>query len=81
MDVNVIALDGIEYLIIDALEIDDNKYLILANEKDDLDMCIRKVIIEDGKEFLDKLEDEEEFEKVMTSFEAKHMNGDNNDKR
>lgn len=76
MDINVITLDnGKDYLIIDALEIESDRYLLLANEKDDRDLCVRKVVVEDGKEFLDVLDSEDEFDKVMTVFEEKHRGG------
>ena len=69
IDVNCITLEnGREYIIIGALENNGNKYLFLANEKDKLDICIRKVITENNKDYLVKLDTEEEFEKAMDLF-------------
>lgn len=69
IDVNYITLEnGREYIIIGALENKENKYLYLVNENDKLDICLRKVILENDKEVLTKLENEEEFEEVMDLF-------------
>lgn len=74
MDINVVKLENEEeYLIIDTIILQDKKYLILVNEKNYYDICIRKVIEKDDKEVLVKLESEEEFENVVTRFNNKHV--------
>jgi len=73
VEVNVITLDnGVDYMIVDALKVNDNNYFFLVNENDKMDFCIRKVIKENDKEYLVKLDSEEEFEDVMLAFNKKH---------
>lgn len=73
VEVNVIKLeDGIDYVIIDAIQNENNKYLFLANKNDELDVCIRKIILKDDKEYLVKLDSDEEFEDIMTLFNLKY---------
>ena len=80
MEVNVITLEnGCEYLIIDTIELNNKKYLFLSNEKDENDMCVRKVIIKEEKEFLVKLDNNEELENVLEEFSLKYR-GENNEK-
>lgn len=74
IEMNVITLEnGIDYLIIDTIINSENKYIFLAQENNDLEMCIRKVIKkEDNEEYLVKLDNDDEFEEVMTLFNEKH---------
>jgi len=82
IDVNYITLEnGREYIIIGALENKENKYLYLVNENDSLDMCIRKVIVENNKEVLTKLENEEEFEDIMDLFHEEFNRKEDNDEK
>jgi len=75
VEVNCVTIEnGREYIIIDAIVIENNKYLVLANETDEFDKCIRKVIVEDGKEYITKLDTEEEFDEVMKEFYFRHTN-------
>lgn len=74
MEIDVITLeDNKEYGIFDTLEHENNKYLFLGNLQDESDVCMRKIIVKDGKEYLRKLEDEEEFENIMTLYYEKHI--------
>ena len=73
MEVNVITLeDNLNYIITDTLENNNGKYLLLANEKDNEDIKFRKVIEKEGKEFLVKLDNDEEFDEVMFTFLNKY---------
>jgi len=73
IDVNTIKLENdIEYIIVGAIENNGNKYLFLANEEDELDKCIRKVIVKDNEEYLTKLDSDEEIEEVMDLFYDKY---------
>ena len=73
LEVNVIELeDGIKYVIVDAIQDKENKYLFLANKNDETDVCIRKIIIKENKEYLVKLDSDDEFEEVLTLFNIKH---------
>ena len=77
LEVNVIKLeDGIDYVIIDAIQNESNKYLFLANKNDETDVCIRKIISKENKEYLIKLDDDDEFEEVLTLFNVKHRKKD-----
>ena len=82
IEINVIKLENnLNYLIIDTiLDENNNKYLFLAEENNSKDIRIRKVIMEDNKEYLVKLDSDEEFEAVMTLFDKKHRKEDNNEK-
>ncbi len=73
IDVNVITLeDNLEYMIINTIVKNNNKYVFLANVDDEKKICIRKVISEDGKEYLVKLDSDEEFAEVLTEFNDKY---------
>lgn len=74
IEVNTITIDNKEYIIIGALENNNNKYLFLANENDEMDKCIRKIIVEDNKEYLTELDSDEEFEEIMDLFHDKYSN-------
>ena len=81
IDVNVVTLENDqEYLIVDAIEVDNNNYLVLAKEDSIGDFCIRKVISKDGKEYMVKLDTKEEFDRVLNEFVKKHSKkGDENE--
>ncbi len=77
MKVNVMTLEnGQDYLIVDTLEDGDNKYLFFANEKDELDTCIRKVVLWNNKECVTKLDNKEELERVLMLYRKKYGRDD-----
>lgn len=77
LELNVIKLENNEeYVIVDAIQNEDNKYLFLANKDNEEDICIRKVIIKDGQEFLIKLDNDDEFDEVLALFNRKHKKGE-----
>lgn len=68
MEKDIITLeDDKEYIIIE--EIDNYLYLSELNNPDNI--CIRKKIVEDGKKYIDGLDDEEEVLKALKLFEEK----------
>ena len=71
--------NGKDYVIIDTIMNDSNKYLILVNEESD-DLTVRKVVINNGKECFTKLDNRDEFEIVMTLFYKKHKGDEENEK-
>lgn len=78
MEVNVVTLENNkDYIIIDTIEFNDNKYLFLSNKDDENDMCVRKIITKD-REYLTKLESENELEEVLNLFTTKYK-GDKNE--
>lgn len=70
----IILDDNIEYVILEEENIEGTTYTLFSNINDDKDICFRKTIIEDGKEYYTKLDDEAEFKKVITYFNKK-LNG------
>lgn len=69
IEVNVIKLeDNKEYAIINTLEKNQKKYLLLVEVNNEENVCIRRVLKEDEKEYLVKLDSNEEFEEVLSLF-------------
>lgn len=62
------------YAIIDEIVDDDITYVYLTNIKDKNDIRIRRVIKENGKEYLEELDNNTEFDKALLLFTAKHKN-------
>lgn len=74
IEVNVITLENNkEYEIIDTIVYNDNKYLILSNEENDYEICVRKVITREDREYIVRLDSENEFNEVMTIFNTKYI--------
>lgn len=71
MDV-VVLEDGTEYVILDSMEIDGDKFILFSNVDNPVDFCFRKLIIKDGKEVFSALSGKEEFEKVLLKFGLKY---------
>lgn len=71
-EVKVIDLEDGTYIISDEISINGIKYVFLTNEKDMLDFCIRKVIINNSEEYIDYLDTDEEFDAAMQAFLDKH---------
>ncbi|MBQ2872547.1 MAG: DUF1292 domain-containing protein [Bacilli bacterium] len=73
VDIDTIVLEnGVEYTEIDDLIHNDTRYILLSNIKNVKDSCIRKIEIEDGEEYLSKLEDDNEYERVLDLFLQKN---------
>ena len=80
MELNFITLeDNKSYGVFSTMELEDNKYLLLASDDNPKDVTIRKVIAKDDKEYLVKLDNEEEFEKIMEEFTKKYRTEDKNE--
>ncbi len=80
MELDFITLeDDNNYAIIDTIEVNNNRYLFLADANEFTKITVRKVIREEGKEYLVKLDDEEEFDSVM-SFYNEVKGGKNEEK-
>lgn len=76
MNATIITLNNKDYIVSAALEVDGNKYLLLSNENDLDDICIRKVIKNHtNEEILVKLENTEEFNKVLTKLNILNREG------
>lgn len=69
IEVNVVTLeDGKDYIIISALENDLGKYLFLSEEGNEKNFVIRKIVEEEGQEYLTKLSNKDEYDQVMLDF-------------
>ena len=72
VEVSVVTLsNGSRYEIIDKIKYNNENYLFLVNEENDLDRCIRKQIIENDKEIFKTLT-KEEFQNVIALFIKKY---------
>lgn len=67
-----IEIDGKEYIIIKEFVVKGTTYVHLINENDPLDMMYRKVVVEDGEEFLVGLDSDSEFDLVV-AYEQKYI--------
>lgn len=67
-----IEIDGKEYIIIKEFVVKGTTYVHLINENDPQDMMYRKVVVEDGEEFLVGLDSDSEFDLVV-AYEQKYI--------
>ena len=78
-EIEVITLEnGEDYGIINTCLHDNTKYLLLSNLSNSKDICIRKIINENNKEYITRLNDKE-LEMVLNLFikENKDITGNN----
>lgn len=72
---NVITLENnIDYIEVDKIEFNNNTYLFLSNEDNDNDFTIRRLIRENDEEYLEKLNNQEEFDRILKLFIDKFAN-------
>ena len=71
-EVKIIDLEDGSYIISDEIILNNTKYIYLTKENDMMDFCIRKIVMENGEEFIDELDTEEEFDRAMQVFLQKH---------
>lgn len=72
-EVKIIDLEDGSYIISDEIILNNTKYIYLTKENDMMDFCIRKIVMENGEEFIDALDTEEEFDRAMQVF-CKNIN-------
>ena len=73
MNIDVITLENnLNYLVVDTLLNENNKYLVLVNKDDEQDIAIRKVIKKEEPEKEEEKPISREFEEVMSLFYDKH---------
>lgn len=65
--------DTYDYTEADTLELNNNKYVLLSQVDDPNNICIRKVVFEDGQNYFYRLQNFE-FEDVINQFALKNMN-------
>lgn len=67
-EIEVVSLeDNLDYVILAEIDMDSNKYMVLSREDDPNVVVVRKIIIEDGNEYLIKVNMEIE-NKVRAKF-------------
>lgn len=67
--INIVTLEnGIDYDVILTIEDGNKNYIVLSNVSDHNDIAIRRILEKDNKEYLEKLDSEEEFEKIINLF-------------
>ena len=71
-EVKIIDLEDGSYIISDEIILNNTKYIYLTKENDMMNFCIRKIVMENGEEFIDALDMEEEFDQAMQAFLQKH---------
>lgn len=71
VDMNVIKIDGDEYIILDEIKNGKTMYIYLSNSNNPKDFFVRKVL-EDNKEELVNLDNQDEFALSMKLFNDKH---------
>ena len=71
-DISIIRLDdGKEYYLVDNIVYNNVKYILLSFVSDVKDICIRKMLIENGEEIIAYLE-EDEFDTIFNMFYEKN---------
>lgn len=71
---NVTNIDGIEYIELDEVVINDKKYVFLVNKNDEKDFIINKIITENNKEYYEGLSSKEEYQIALLSFVKRNKN-------
>jgi len=70
---SIVLDNGVEYLIVKTKEINGISYTLFANINDNSDICFRKTIVENDEEFYVGLDNEEEFNKVVSYFAKDYL--------
>lgn len=68
MKIDTVFIGNKEYYVVQKFLIQNNTYYMLLSTTDETDMMIRKLSIENNKEYLIGLEDEKEFDLVMNEY-------------
>ena len=71
-EIEVVKLEGIEYMIIKELIIDGVTYIHLAKVESPEEFCIRKIQIIDKEEMIVGLDNKEEFDMALEVFNNNH---------
>ena len=72
-EMNMVILEnGVEYTEVDDIMYNNIKYILLSNINNVKDSCIRKISVIDKEEYVCRLKDENEFEKILNLFLEKN---------
>lgn len=62
--------EKVDFELVEIIELDENRYALLAPIGDEEDAFVYKITIVDEKEEYTAVEDEEEFERVLEEYES-----------
>ena len=70
--ITMVDEDGekVDFELVEIIELDENKYALLAPVGNEEDAYVYKIEVLDGKEQYIAVEDEEEFERVLEEYES-----------
>lgn len=71
-EVEAIEIDGVDYIILREFNVKGSTYFHLMNENDPMDFMYRKLLIEDGEEYIVGLDSDAEFDLVF-AYEQKYI--------
>lgn len=74
VQVDVIEIDGVEYMLLDTLIINNQNYYYFVNMEDSTDMQIFKDKVVDGEECFVSVDSDAEFDKALLLFGEKYAN-------
>lgn len=74
IQVDVIEIDGIEYMLLDTLMMNNQNYYYFVNVEDSTDMQIFKDKVVDGEECFVSVDSDAEFDKALLLFGNKYAN-------
>ena len=72
MEFEAIEIGGVNYIILREFNVKGSTYFHLINENDPMDFMYRKLLIEDGEEYLVGLDSDAEFDLVF-AYEQKYI--------
>ena len=73
IEVNTVVLEnGVEYTEVDDLIYNNTRYVLLSNIKNVKDSCIRKIVEEDDDVYIEELDNNAEYEKILNLFVEKN---------
>ena len=67
-----VNINGTYHIILDEITINNKKYVYLAAENSPLNVLIKKIVIENGKEYLDGLDTDDEAINALDIYYQKH---------
>lgn len=67
-----VNINGTYHIILDEITINNKNYVYLAAENSPLNVLIKKIVIENGKEYLDGLDTDDEVINALDIYYQKH---------
>lgn len=72
IEVEATEIDNITYVELDKIDIKDVTYVLLVNQDDSHDFCIKKLVVENGIIYYASLDSDKEFDLALMKFTKKH---------